>query len=183
MAALLGTPTVHAQQECELNGQRVSPADGNSTAGKTGLMRCKDRGTGELQREQQVQNGVFMGLVRFYEKGKLAREHTINAKGNMHGRAREFAPGGQVLRDATYDDGQERGLVRSFYPGGQLRRATFYPDRGTERAMVEFTERGQMSMLLFEQVGDEARCRAALADALRALPVPSLSASEQKTGD
>lgn len=163
LAALLGTPTAHAQQECELNGQRVSPADGNSTAGKTGLMRCKDRGTGELQREQQVQNGVFMGLVRFYEKGKLAREHTINAKGNMHGRAREFAPGGQVLRDAMYDDGQERGLVRSFYPGGQLRRATFYPDRGTERAMVEFTERGQMSMLrcaeapVLAPVADDAR--------------------------
>lgn len=41
----------------------------------------------------------------------------------------------------------------------------------------------RLALLLFEQVGDEARCRAALADALRALPVPSLSASEQKTGD
>jgi hypothetical protein len=35
----------------------------------------------------------------------------------------------------------------------------------------------RLALLLFEQVGDEARCRAALADALRALPVPSLSAS------
>lgn len=41
----------------------------------------------------------------------------------------------------------------------------------------------RLALLLFEQVGDEARCRAALADALRALPVPSLSASEQQTGD
>ena len=35
----------------------------------------------------------------------------------------------------------------------------------------------RLALLLFEQVGDEARCRTALADALWALPVPSLSAS------
>ncbi len=34
----------------------------------------------------------------------------------------------------------------------------------------------RLALLLMEQVGDEARCRAALADALRGLPVPSLSA-------
>jgi len=35
----------------------------------------------------------------------------------------------------------------------------------------------RLALLLFEQVGDEARCRQALADALEALPQPSLSAS------
>jgi hypothetical protein len=34
----------------------------------------------------------------------------------------------------------------------------------------------RLALLLFEQVGDEARCRAAL-------PVPSLSAFELQTGD
>jgi hypothetical protein len=34
----------------------------------------------------------------------------------------------------------------------------------------------RLALLLFEQVGDEARCRAALAHALDGLPVPSLSA-------
>lgn len=34
----------------------------------------------------------------------------------------------------------------------------------------------RLALLLFEQVGDEARCRAALAHALDDLPVPSLSA-------
>jgi len=146
---LLGAATAHAQLDCELNGRSVNPADGSSTAGKTGLLRCKDRATGELQREEQVQNGVSMGLVRIYEKGKLAKEHTLNAKGNLQGRAREFSPTGRVLRDATYDDGQERGLVRSFYPDGRLRRAIFYPDTGSgsERASVEFTEHGQLSAL------------------------------------
>ena len=35
----------------------------------------------------------------------------------------------------------------------------------------------RLALLLFEQVGDEARCRAALAHALDRLPTPSLSAA------
>ena len=147
LTALLCVTAAHAVQDCELNGQSVNPANGATTAGKTGLMRCKERGSNELQREAQVQNGVFMGLVRIYEKGRLAKEQSVNAKGNIQGPAREFAPNGQVLREAVYDDGQERGLVRSFYPGGKLRRATFYPDVGSERAFAEFTERGQLTAL------------------------------------
>ena len=147
--ALLCATLAHAQLDCELNGQGVNPDNGSSIAGKTGLLRCKDRSSGELQRESQIQNGVAMGLVRIYEKGKLAREHSLNAKGNLQGRAREFSPTGRVLRDAAYDDGQERGLVRSFYPDGKLRRAIFYPTSdtggGNERASVEFTEHGQLS--------------------------------------
>lgn len=151
LAALLGAAAAQAQapQDCELNGRSVNPANGATTAGKTGLLRCKDRATGELQREEQVQNGVPMGLVRIYEKGKLVKEHSVNAKGNIQGRARELSPAGRLLREAAYDDGQERGLVRSFYPDGKLRRAIFYPDtgNGSERASVEFTERGQLSAL------------------------------------
>lgn len=149
LVPLFCAAAAHAQQDCELNGRSVNPANGATTAGKTGLLRCKDRETGELQREEQLQNGVSMGLVRIYEKGKLAKEQSVNAKGNVQGRAREFSPTGKVLREATYDDGQERGLVRSFYPDGKLRRAVFYPDtgNGSERASVEFTERGQLSAL------------------------------------
>lgn len=33
----------------------------------------------------------------------------------------------------------------------------------------------RLALLLFEQVGDEARCRVALAQALDGLPLPSLS--------
>ena len=35
----------------------------------------------------------------------------------------------------------------------------------------------RLVLLLFEQLGDEARCWAALVEALRELPVPSLSAA------
>lgn len=39
----------------------------------------------------------------------------------------------------------------------------------------------RLALLLFEQVGDEARCRQALADALDDLPLPSLSAPPTTT--
>ncbi|GAA4357344.1 hypothetical protein GCM10023165_51160 [Variovorax defluvii] len=151
-----------AVQDCELNGQHVNPANGNTTAGKTGMMRCKDRSSGELVREQQIQNGVFTGVVRYFEKGRLAKEHSVNARGNIEGLAREFAPAtGRVLREARYEDGHETGLSRSFHPNGQLRRVTFYAEPG-ERAYAEFTERGQLSALrcgdkpLLAPVADDA---------------------------
>ena len=54
-------------------------------------------------------------------------------------------------------------------------------EAGTERESLFLA---RLALLLFEQVGDEARCRRALADALHALPVPSLSAAEiLQTGD
>jgi len=137
----------HAVQDCEINGIAVNPGNGNTTAGKTGLMRCKDRDTRALVREQQIQSGTFQGPVRLYDNGKVVKEYSINARGNMEGRAREFSPAGQVLRDATYDDGHEIGLVRSFYPSGQLRRVTYFADTVGERASAEFTERGQLSAL------------------------------------
>ncbi|MBU1357330.1 MAG: hypothetical protein KKC79_00575 [Gammaproteobacteria bacterium] len=40
----------------------------------------------------------------------------------------------------------------------------------------------RLALLLFEQVADEASCRAALAQALDGLPVPSLSASSTTPG-
>jgi len=145
--ALLAAGTAHAVQVCELDGEHVNPANGHSTAGKNGLMRCRDRDSGELRREQQLQDGAFVGLVRLYEKGKLAGEHSVNAQGNRHGRARSFDAAGQVIREAVYENGREVGLVRSFHPDGRLRRVAFHAQPGGERASAEFNARGQLSAL------------------------------------
>ena len=51
-------------------------------------------------------------------------------------------------------------------------------EAGTERESLFLA---RLALLLFEQVGDEVRCRHALADALDALPMPSLSASPSTT--
>ena len=46
-------------------------------------------------------------------------------------------------------------------------------EAGAERESLLLARR---ALLLFEQVGDETRCREAIADAMKALPIPSLSA-------
>ncbi len=137
----------HAIQDCDLDGQPVNISNGNATAGKSGMIRCRDRDSGQVQREQQLQNGVFMGLVRYYQDGKLFKEHGVNAKGNMEGPAREFAPNGKAVRESVYTDGSEIGPVRAFYPGGVRRRVAFNAEAGREMASAEFTEAGQLNAL------------------------------------
>ncbi|MGI4779935.1 MAG: hypothetical protein ACRYGA_17765 [Janthinobacterium lividum] len=166
LAVALGLSTslaAHAVQDCELDGTAVNPANGDTTRGKTGLMRCRDRDSGQLEREQELRNGSFMGVVRHYSNGRVAREYSVDAKGNMNGRSREFYPGGQLRRDAVYEDGHVIGLARSFHLNGQLRRGAFHADPGGERAAVEFTESGQLASLrcgdrpLLAPVFDDAR--------------------------
>lgn len=147
-AALLFPLGAYAVQDCTVNGASVNPANGNTTAGKTGIMRCVDRDTGQLMREEELRNGKSVGLERYYRDGKLEKEHSVNERGNKHGRAREFAPNGQVLRDATYDNGTEVGLVRRYDDTGRLRRATFYARPQGELAFAEFTSSGKLSDLV-----------------------------------
>ncbi|MDB5966710.1 MAG: hypothetical protein JWQ72_3210 [Polaromonas sp.] len=162
LASLVAAASAAAVQDCELNGERVSPNNGATTAGKTGIMRCKDRDSGQLVREQELKAGQFMGLVRTYEDGKLQRDYTENERGNRQGRYREFSAG-QLLRDQNYDNGDEVGLSRSYHPNGQLRRATWYVPPNGEQAYAEFTSRGQLLNLrcgdkpLLAPAADDAR--------------------------
>lgn len=145
--------SLHAQavQVCELNGQWVNPANGNTTAGKTGLMKCRDGEGGPVLREQELQNGVFMGIVRYFKNGVLEKEYSVNEKGNRDGRSREFAatPGGnnQVLREETLRNSTTVGIARTWYASGQLRRVSFHNDQGNSEAAVEFTADGKLTGL------------------------------------
>jgi len=99
IGALGTTAFAQPRQVCEIDGRPVQPSDPTSTAGKSGLLRCKDPTTG------------------------------------------------RVLRESTYDGGQELGLARSFHPDGKLRRAAFRAEPGGERAVAEFSARGQLTFL------------------------------------
>lgn len=116
LMTLLGVAaSAQPRQVCEIDGRPVQPSEPASTAGKSGLLRCKDTTTG------------------------------------------------RVLRESTYDSGQELGLARSFYPDGKLRRAAFRAEPGGERAVAEFSARGQLTFLrcadkpLLEPVVDDRR--------------------------
>ncbi|MCS4511396.1 toxin-antitoxin system YwqK family antitoxin [Xylophilus ampelinus] len=135
-----------AVQDCDLNGEFVSPIGGSSLQGRTGTIRCRERGTGMPTREQEVQDGKFIGQVRYFSENRLSREHVLNERGNIHGRAREFAPSGQVLRDTVYDDGRQVGMARNFYANGLLQRASFSNAKG-EIASAEFNAHGELRRL------------------------------------
>src|SRR5215203_5584766 len=119
-----------AVESCELNGQHVNPDNGNTTAGKTGVMRCRDGEGGPVVREQELQAGVFKGMVRYYRDGQLEKDYRVNERGNRDGVAREYARGEagakqRLVREETYRDGRTVGIARSWYPNGQLRRVSF----------------------------------------------------------
>jgi antitoxin component YwqK of YwqJK toxin-antitoxin module len=147
VAVLMLAGAAHAVTDCELNGEPINTANGNTTKGKTGLIRCKDRDTGVLQREQELKDGNFMGLVRFYRQGQLEQEHRVNERGNRDGLSREFYPNGKVKSEETYENGSTVGLRRTFSPEGALRRASFHAPQASEVASAEFTDAGQLSDL------------------------------------
>ncbi len=148
LAAL--APPVLAVDRCELNGESVNPNNGNTTAGKTGLMRCRDGDSGRLRREQELKGGVFMGVERWFDDdGGLAREQRINERGNRDGLARDYVRGTggarpALVREQTYRDGNAVGIARAWYPGGTLERVTFYGDDGNEQASAQFTREGRL---------------------------------------
>jgi antitoxin component YwqK of YwqJK toxin-antitoxin module len=167
--ALIATQAAQAVQDCDIKGESVSPYNGATTAGKTGMMRCVDRDTKQLIREQELRDGKFMGLTRFYKDGVIEREYSVNEKGNRDGRSREFSKSGQVLRDETYRNSNTVGLARTWYENGALKRVAFYGGedaaRESEQAYAEFTSRKQLrelrcgkKPLLAPDVNDAALC-------------------------
>jgi antitoxin component YwqK of YwqJK toxin-antitoxin module len=144
IVGLVVSGSVAAVQDCELNGQSVNPANGYTTQGKTGLMRCRDRDSGQVVREEELRNGAFVGLIRYFKDGRLEKEYSRNEKGNQEGRAREFYPDGRVARDQTYRNGSVIGTSRSWYANGALKRIGVRGDDGREAAFAEFNDRGQL---------------------------------------
>lgn len=167
VAAMLIAPAsaVFAVEDCELNKESVNPANGYTTAGKTGMMKCKDRDSGKLVREQELRAGVYVGLVRYYKDGLLFKEYSVNEKGNTDGKLREFASNGQVILEENNVNGSTRGLLRAWYPNGVLRRVAFIGEGPRDKASVKYTQDKQLSELecgdkplLAPHVNDAALC-------------------------
>ena len=146
-ACALAAPAF-AIQTCDLDGAPVNPDNGNTTAGKSGLMRCRDASTGVVAREQELRGGKFMGAVRYFKGGQLEREFSVDERGNRNGVSREWNidAGGQrtLVREETMRDSHSVGLVKTWYPTGQRRRLTFYGDDQREQAVAEFTGDGRL---------------------------------------
>ena len=113
-----------------MNGKSVNPNNGFETATLTGLLRCRDEDSGKLQREEELRDGKYIGLQRFFDRnGRLERERSVNERGNSQGIEKQFWPNGQVKSEATSDDGQTKGVTRRYFERGTIERIGFYQDR------------------------------------------------------
>lgn len=145
-AGAYGT-SANAIIRCELNGQPINISNGAELAGKSGLVRCREESTGQIQREQELKNGKFIGLERMFDReGRLLRERTVNERGNSHGRVVDFWPDGKVRREETADNGRTQGAVRRFDASGRVQRVSFHGD-GQELFYVEYNAKGQPTRL------------------------------------
>ena len=147
-ATLLGSATAAlAVQDCELNGKSINTNNGAETAGKNGMVRCKDRDSGQTEREYELRNGDSVGLSRYFRKGQLYKEFTITANGPHEGLEREWAPNGQLVLEFTNVAGNARGLRRSWYEDGSPKAVEWLAENEREGASAQFTQGKQLASL------------------------------------
>lgn len=164
-ALLAGATAALAVQDCEFNGKSINTNNGAETAGKSGMVRCKDRDSGLMEREYELRNGDSVGLSRYFRNGKLAREFTITTNGPHEGLEREWAPNGQLVLEFTNVNGNARGLRRAWYEDGKPKRVEFVAEPERDGASVQYTPTQQLSALrcgpkplLSPHVDDAALC-------------------------
>lgn len=138
-------------QDCTLDGAPVNLDHGATTRGKSGLVRCVDRQSRELLREFTLQDGRSVGLQRYYRRGRLASEATVNERNAREGRAREWNAQGVLVKDGQYADGRAIGVHRKWHDDGTLESLEYYSgDKSTRsgaQARMEFNRAGQLSGL------------------------------------
>lgn len=165
VASLLAAPSAWAVAQCELNGKPINTNNGNETAGKSGMVLCKDADTGQTEREYELRDGKSFGLTRYFQDGKLSFEFTSTANGPHVGLERRWAANGQLVLEFTNVDGNTRGLRRTWYDNGQPKQVEFVAATQRDGAAVEFTPRQQLNNvrcgpkpLLAPHVDDAALC-------------------------
>ena len=83
LLALWSLPSFAVVLDCEINGGHVNPNNGNTTAGKTGIMKCKDRDTGKVVREEEYRNG---------RPDRLSQVHRLSGANDRRQLQRERQP-------------------------------------------------------------------------------------------
>ena len=120
-----------AVQSCELNGESVSRANGHTTAGKSGLMRCTDD-SGQVRRlDQTLRDGKTVGPVLMVLADGERREYSVNERGNRDGVARTFDGKGTLRKEENLEDGSAVGVQKNFAEAGHLQELHFAAGRRT----------------------------------------------------
>ena len=135
-AASIAVSVAHAAVlDCELNGQSVNPANGSTTAGKTGIMKCVERETRKFSREEEYRDGKAMGYRKSVDfSGNVSVGH-YNEQGNRHGEFKNYAPDGTLVSEERYSNSNLIGAQIYYHPNKQVRRRSFAePPRGRSPA-------------------------------------------------
>lgn len=127
----LCSATAWAIPRCELNGESVSPYNGNTTAGKSGLMRCVND-DGQVRRlDQTLRDGRIHGPVVMELADGERREYSVNERGNRDGLARTFDGKGTLRKEENLEDGSAVGVQKNFAEAGHLQELHFAAGRRT----------------------------------------------------
>ncbi|HEX2827537.1 MAG TPA: hypothetical protein VHP37_14395 [Burkholderiales bacterium] len=146
LLALLA-PSAHAVQDCEMNGEHVNPANGSTYAGKTGVMKCRDRDSGKLVLEEEYRNGRAIGYRKQVDFSGNTTVGNYNENRNRDGEFKQFDPNGVLLSEERYVNGQSAGVQTFFHKNGQVRRRSFAEPGKGSLASIEYNDRGEVSQL------------------------------------
>ncbi len=130
-----------AISECTVNGKPVNPSNGATTEGLTGLMICRE--DGRVIREEELRDGKYIGVRRFFERDGSVKESHINERGNRDGAYVEKDAQGTVRLEGQYSDGDGIGLFRKFYAGGK-REKIWWQEKARTSASIEHNPDGSL---------------------------------------
>ena len=131
---------------CVLNGESVSPSNGHTTAGKSGVMRCTDPDGAVRLREQTLREGHFVGPVVVVLADGERREYGVNERGNRDGVARTFDAKGTLRKEENLEDGSAVGVQKNFAEAGHLQELHFALGQRTVLT-IGYLADGQLSEL------------------------------------
>ncbi|MEN9868917.1 MAG: hypothetical protein RL748_4507 [Pseudomonadota bacterium] len=160
-----GTGVAQAAEDCFLNGKEVSPDNGATTEGKTGIMQCKDRATGKPTRDKELRAGKFVGQTRDYVDGEIAIEYGRDEHGRDHGVNRKYGRNQQLVFEEHSEHGKVQGFRREWYADGSLKSIEFFGKTEGQTANARYTAKKQINdltcsttPLLLPHVDDAALC-------------------------
>lgn len=119
------------------NGDPVNPNHGGTTAGKTGMVICKDD-DGKVIREYELRNGKEIGKRMRVDSQGNREEYAVNEQGNMHGLKKVYNKDGKLIYEGKYENSDGVGLHKEFFDSGKLKGIHY------ENSMsIDFKESGE----------------------------------------
>ena len=140
----------YGQMTCELGGKEVNTANGADTAGKTGMLRCKEGG--KIVREEEYKNGSHVGyeMMIDFEGKKTVRN--VTEKHNSIGVLKVYNPKGVLVREENYGPGKQpgwsdqQGVTRHFTDEGKLEYIAWF-EHGDRMFEAEYLKNGKVARL------------------------------------